>query len=181
MIKGSGQNTAHSGSRRPFAFFPPYTLAEESVLTEPDGSQMTPQASEDMNWLEQFPRPQSSPGTELSGLDLDGHKIKQVSRSPCQQSGKSRLAEQTGWGPVMGVRENCGAGEKGRWHRQLKGSSSSPQMFNIGGPQGSVLGLLFSVYTHFLSAIIQTHGFEDHRYRDNSRFSISSLTSSLNT
>lgn len=74
---------------------------------------MTPQASEDMSWLEQFPRPQSSPGTDLSGLDLDGHKIKQVSRSQCQKSGKSRLIEQMGWGTVTGVRENCGDGGEG--------------------------------------------------------------------
>lgn len=38
MIRGSGQGTIHSGSHGPFALFPPCTLAEESVLMEPDGS-----------------------------------------------------------------------------------------------------------------------------------------------
>lgn len=39
---------------------------------EPDGSQMTPEYSEDMDWLEQFPRPNTNSGTDLSGLDWDG-------------------------------------------------------------------------------------------------------------
>lgn len=76
----------------------------------PDGSQMTPEDCEDMDWLKQFPRPESSPGTDLLRLDLDGHKTKQVSRSPCRKSSKSRLVEQIGWGIVMGVRELCGLG-----------------------------------------------------------------------
>lgn len=64
--------------------------------------------SEDTDWLEQFLRPAISPGSDLSGLDLDGRRAKQVSRSQCQKCSKSRLTEQTGEGTVMRVRELWG-------------------------------------------------------------------------
>ena len=67
---------------------------------------LTPEDCEDMDRLEQFPRPESSPGTDLSGLDWDGQRTKQVSRSPCRKRGKSRLiVEQTGRGTAMGAKE----------------------------------------------------------------------------
>lgn len=63
------------GGHGPFASSPPCPLAEESVLMQPDGSPVTLEDSEDMNWLEPLPGPRSHPGTDLPGLDLDGHKI----------------------------------------------------------------------------------------------------------
>lgn len=72
-----------------------------------------------MDWLKQLPRTEGSPGTALLGLDLDGHRTKQVSRSLCQKSVKSRLVEQTGWGIVMGVRKLCG------WGRGRDGTNNS--------------------------------------------------------
>lgn len=162
MIKDSGQGTARSRSNGPFALFPPYTLAEESVLMEPDGSQMTPEDSEDMDWLEQFPGPQSSPGTDLSGLDLDGRRTKQVSRSQCQGSGKSKLIEQMGWGTVVGVRENCGDEGEG------VGTNNSRVPLHLSkywSTPGLSPGLLFSVCVHFLTDLVQTHGFGYHLYR----------------
>lgn len=74
---------------------------------EPDGSQITPEYSENLSWLEQFLRPNTNPGTDLSVLDWDGHRIKQASRSQSQKISK------TGWGIVMGVRENHGDGGEG--------------------------------------------------------------------
>lgn len=113
----------------------------------PDGSQMTSEDSEDMDWLEQFPGPESSPGTDLSGLDLDGHRTKQVSRSSCQKSGKSRLIEQAEWGS-HGSERIVGMGERESWHKQLKGSSLSPQiLILLECPRAQSLD--FSIHTHF--------------------------------
>lgn len=77
---------------------------------------ITPEDSEGMDWLEQFPRPESSPGTDLSGLALEGHRTKQVSRSPCQKRGKSRLIEQTGWGTATGSERTVEMGEREHWY-----------------------------------------------------------------
>ena len=59
---------------------------------EPDGFQMTPEYSEDMDWLEQFLRPNTNPGTDLSSPDWEGHRIKQVSRSQSQKISKTGRA-----------------------------------------------------------------------------------------
>lgn len=67
-------------------------LWQESVLMEPDGFQMTPEYSEDVDWLEQFLRPNTNPGTDLSSPDWEGHRIKQVSRSQSQKISKTGRA-----------------------------------------------------------------------------------------
>ena len=73
---------------------------------EPDGSQMTPEYSKDMDWLEQFLRPPVNPGTDSSGPDWDGHRTKQVSRSQSRQISKTEQST------VMGVRENGVRGKR---------------------------------------------------------------------
>lgn len=139
---------------------------------------MTSEDFEDMDWLEKFPRPEISPGTDLSGLNLDGCRTNRSAKVSARKAARvGWLSRQDGaqpweWKKIVG--------RGGELAQTTWALLHLPKYLILECPWAQSLDSYW-FYLSFLSDLSQTHGFKYYLYRDDPQFYISSLTSHLTT